>query len=289
MGLFDRLEAGIERAVQGTFARHMRSAVHPVEIASNIRRAMDDRAVTSSGRAIVPNQFVIELSPNDFDRLAPDLQNVEMDLVAAAEEHCDGQRYQPAGPIDIIFEEHEDLETGVFRLRPSKASRPRATGMTGQHRAIRPSDHTDNPRDLGPAGPGAGAAAVGAAEAAAGAVAHGAADEEQDAPPPPRRRTNPADRPWLDVDGERYPLMGAMTVLGRDDAADIILDDPGISRRHSELRVTTDGPHFVTTIRELGSTNGTYVNGERVTTTHLEDGDRVTVGRTSITFRAGRR
>ena len=43
MGLFDRLEAGLERAVQGTFAKHLRSAVHPVEIASNIRRAMDDR------------------------------------------------------------------------------------------------------------------------------------------------------------------------------------------------------------------------------------------------------
>jgi FhaA, N-terminal domain/FHA domain len=281
VGLFDRLEAGIERAVQGTFARHMRSAVHPVEIASNIRRAMDDRAVTSSGRAIVPNQFVIELSPGDYDRLAPDLQHVEMDLVAAAEEHCDGQRYQPAGPIDIIFEEHDDLETGVFRLRPSKASRPRATGMTGQHRAIRPSDHTDHPRDLGPAAP-----APGAADAAAAAAAAATPDE---APPPPRRRVNPADRPWLDVDGERYPLMGAMTILGRDDAADIILDDPGISRRHTELRVTTDGPHFVTSIRDLGSTNGTYVNGERITTTHLEDGDRVTVGRTSITFRAGRR
>jgi hypothetical protein len=252
---------------------------------------MDDRAVTSSGRAIVPNQFVIELSPNDYDRLAPDLQHVEMDLVAAAEEHCDGQRYQPAGPIDIIFEEHDDLETGVFRLRPSKASRPRATGMTGQHRAIRPSDHTDHPRDLGPSAPAAGAASAGAVAGAAGAAAGATrAPQQDDEPaPPPRRRVNPADRPWLDVDGERYPLMGAMTILGRDDAADIILDDPGISRRHSELRVTTDGPHFVTTIRDLGSTNGTYVNGERVTTTHLEDGDRVTVGRTSITFRAGRR
>ena len=99
------------------------------------------------------------------------------------------------------------------------------------------------------------------------------------APPPARpKRVNPADRPWLDVDGERYPLMGAITILGRDDSADIILDDPGISRRHSELRVTTDGPHFVTTIRDLGSTNGTFVNGERITSEHLEDGDRVTVG-----------
>ncbi len=281
MGLLDRLEAGIERAVQGTFARHLRSAVHPVEIASNIRRAMDDRAVTSSGRAIVPNVFVIELSPSDFDRLSPDLAGVEEDLVAAAEEHCDGQHYQPAGPIDIVFEEHDDLETGVFRLRPSKASRPRATGLTGQERAV--------------AAPAAPAPAAPAAPVPPAAAPH-EDDEgptrphEQPAPPPARpRRVNPADRPWLDVDGERYPLMGAMTILGRDDSADIILDDPGISRRHSELRVTTDGPHFVTAVRDLGSTNGTYVNGERITSTHLEDGDRITVGRTSVTFRAGRR
>ena len=303
MGLFDRLEAGLERAVQGTFAKHLRSAVHPVEIASHIRRAMDDRAVTGSGRAIVPNVFTIELSPGDYDRLHPDLQSVEMDLVAAAEEHCDGQRYQPAGPIDIIFEEHDDLETGVFRIRPSKASKPRATGLTGQQRAVRPHQQADGGDGPGAAPAGSAAARSGAAGAAVAAADSGRADSappgpddvdataRHPAPPAPARpkRVNPADRPWLDVDGERYPLMGAITILGRDDSADIILDDPGISRRHSELRVTTDGPHFVTTIRDLGSTNGTFVNGERITSEHLEDGDRVTVGRTSITFRGGRR
>jgi hypothetical protein len=315
MGLFDRLEAGLERAVQGTFAKHLRSAVHPVEIASHIRRAMDDRAVTSSGRAIVPNVFTIELSPSDYDRLHPDLASVEMDLVAAAEEHCDGQHYQPAGPIDITFEEHDDLETGVFRIRPSKASRPRATGNTGQERVQRPPAQSrqappDAARAAPPAPPGPDVVRSGAGAAGAGAAAPAAprpsaspdranapaADEleataRHPAPPPPQRpkRANPADRPWLDVDGERYPLMGAITILGRDDSADIILDDPGISRRHSELRVTTDGPHFVTTIRDLGSTNGTFVNGERVTSEHLQDGDRVTVGRTSVTFRGGRR
>ncbi len=298
MGLFDRLEAGIERAVQGTFAKHLRSAVHPVEIASTIRRAMDDRAVSSSGRAIVPNVFTVELSPGDYDRLHPDLADVEMDLVAAAEEHCDGQRYQPAGPFDIIFEEHDDLETGVFRIRPSKASRPRATGTTGSERAVhRPS----TPDAAGPppahVAPRAALPPPAAPPAPAAPVARAprapVAREPEPAPAPPvaaaPRRVNPADRPWLDVDGERYPLMGAITILGRDDIADIILDDPGISRRHSELRVTTDGPRFVTTIRDLGSTNGTFVNGERITSEHLEDGDRITVGRTSITFRGGRR
>lgn len=298
MGLFDRLEAGIERAVQGTFAKHLRSAVHPVEIASTIRRAMDDRAVSSSGRAIVPNVFTVELSPGDYDRLHPDLADVEMDLVAAAEEHCEGQRYQPAGPFDIIFEEHDDLETGVFRIRPSKASRPRATGTTGSERAVqRPS----TPDAAGPppahVAPRAAVPPPAAPPAPAAPVARAprapVAREPEPAPAPPvaaaPRRVNPADRPWLDVDGERYPLMGAITILGRDDVADIILDDPGISRRHSELRVTTDGPRFVTTIRDLGSTNGTYVNGERITSEHLQDGDRITVGRTSITFRGGRR
>ena len=298
MGLFDRLEAGIERAVQGTFAKHLRSAVHPVEIASTIRRAMDDRAVSSSGRAIVPNVFTVELSPGDYDRLHPDLADVEMDLVAAAEEHCDGQRYQPAGPFDIIFEEHDDLETGVFRIRPSKASRPRATGTTGSERAVqRPS----TPDAAGPppahVAPRAAVPPPSAPPAPAAPVARAprapVAREPEPTPAPPvaaaPRRVNPADRPWLDVDGERYPLMGAITILGRDDVADIILDDPGISRRHSELRVTTDGPRFVTTIRDLGSTNGTYVNGERITSEHLQDGDRITVGRTSITFRGGRR
>ena len=101
MGLFDRLEAGLERAVQGTFAKHLRSAVHPVEIASHIRRAMDDRAVTGSGRAIVPNVFTIELSPGDYDRLHPDLHNVEMDLVAAVERFtaANGEADWPAHPI----------------------------------------------------------------------------------------------------------------------------------------------------------------------------------------------
>ena len=91
-------------------------------------------------------------------------------------------------------------------------------------------------------------------------------------PARPPRRVNPADRPWLDVDGERYPLMGAMTVLGRDDSADIILDDPGISRRHSEIRVTNDGPHLVRSIRDLGSTNGTFVNSERITSSPVTTG-----------------
>lgn len=89
-------------------------------------------------------------------------------------------------------------------------------------------------------------------------------------------------RPWLNIEGERYPLIGAISIIGRDDDVDIMLDDPRISRKHSEIRVTFDGPHLVMSIRDLCSTNGTYVNGDLIDSTHLHDDDHITVGCTRI-------
>jgi hypothetical protein len=253
VGLFDRVEQRLERAVNGAFARAFKSEVQPVEIAAAIRRAMDDKgAVLGHGRTFVPNIYTVELSPADHERLNSFSDALSDELVASAQEHADSQHYTPGGPIQVHFSAHDDLETGVFRLRTSTAkARPRPA----------------------PAAP-SGAAAT---------------EHQPAAAPAPAPRVNPNDRPWLEVDGDRYPLRGAITVLGRDDSADVVLDDPGISRKHSEIRVTSDGPHLVTSIRDLGSTNGTFVDGDRITSHRLEEGDRITVGRTTITFHAGRR
>ncbi len=306
MGLFDRVEAKLERGINGIFAKAFRSEVQPVEIASAVRRAMDDRAaIAGKGRTLVPNVFLIELSPTDFERLHEYEDDIADEIVAAAQEHADSQRYDSAGRIRVDLVEAGDLETGVFRVRPSKAKR---TGATGAHGAIRdepvapaqPEARTRRPRSDDDAWqeqltgdhelPRTDDRAGHDVDRVDGLDDDGLEPTAAHAPiPPPRRRVNPADRPWLDVDGDRYPLMGALTILGRDDSADILLDDPGISRRHSEIRVTTDGPHHVCSIRDLDSTNGTFLNGERISSARLEDGDRVTVGRTSVTFRAGRR
>jgi hypothetical protein len=278
VGLFDRVEQRLERAVNGAFARAFKSEVQPVEIASAIRRAMDDRAaVLGRGRTIVPNLYTVELSDTDYDRLGGYDEELENELIAAAQEHAESQRYQPGGPIQVSFASANDLETGVFRLRTSTARRPGAApAREGYAAPAAPAAPAPTPAPAGP--PDVDADGLEATQRQAAV-----------APPAAPRRVNPADRPWLDVDGERYPLMGAITVLGRDDVADIILDDPGISRRHSEIRVTNDGPHLVASIKDLGSTNGTFVNSERITSQRLADGDRITVGRTSVVYRAGRR
>lgn len=86
----------------------------------------------------------------------------------------------------------------------------------------------------------------------------------------------------LEVGSSTLALTRRHTVLGRGAEADLRLDDPGISRRHAEI-VLSDPPR----INDLQSTNGTFVNGERVSSAELYDGARVGIGTLTIVFRYG--
>jgi pSer/pThr/pTyr-binding forkhead associated (FHA) protein len=98
----------------------------------------------------------------------------------------------------------------------------------------------------------------------------------------PRRRSTGSSPVALEIDGRRHPLTGAVTTLGRDEGCTIVVDDAGASRRHAEIRISHDGPHLQVILRDLGSTNGTYLNGEQVGSEELRDRDRITMGRTHI-------
>jgi hypothetical protein len=82
-------------------------------------------------------------------------------------------------------------------------------------------------------------------------------------------------------DGRTYPLSVGSTVIGRGDQANLRLPDVGISRRHA--RLDFDGGQVVLT--DLGSTNGTSVNGQRVSAVALNPGDMIQIGTTTLTFR----
>jgi pSer/pThr/pTyr-binding forkhead associated (FHA) protein len=70
-------------------------------------------------------------------------------------------------------------------------------------------------------------------------------------------------------------------VVGRATDVDFVIEDPGASRRH--LRVSRAGDGYV--VEDLGSRNGTLVNGARVQRQSLTDGDQIRVGGTEIVFR----
>lgn len=86
--------------------------------------------------------------------------------------------------------------------------------------------------------------------------------------------------PIIDVEGQKYLLTGPVTILGRGSSADVVVDDTGVSRHHLELRVTPRG--VIAT--DLDSTNGTFVEGHRVSAATLVDGNTITIGRTRIMF-----
>jgi hypothetical protein len=86
-------------------------------------------------------------------------------------------------------------------------------------------------------------------------------------------------------DGTRIALVGRPVVIGRATDAEIRLDQTSVSRRHAEVRPTTDGGWQVV---DLGSTNGTRLNGAVVTgERRLNPDDSITVGDTVIRFEAG--
>jgi len=91
-----------------------------------------------------------------------------------------------------------------------------------------------------------------------------------------------AGHPRLIVDDVAHPLTRAVTRLGRGTDVDIRVDDPGVSRHHAEILLGRE-----VLLRDLNSTNGTYVDGVQVGETVLHDGAVVQLGGTRLTFRAG--
>jgi pSer/pThr/pTyr-binding forkhead associated (FHA) protein/NADPH-dependent 2,4-dienoyl-CoA reductase/sulfur reductase-like enzyme len=103
---------------------------------------------------------------------------------------------------------------------------------------------------------------------------------------PPSPSAVPSDPVWgmLQVNGREIPLQMFSPNIGRDAKADIVLDDPSISYVHAQLVRQGNDVY----LRDLGSRNGTYVNGQLVSVPHrLAHGDRIKLGETSLVFHSG--
>jgi hypothetical protein len=82
--------------------------------------------------------------------------------------------------------------------------------------------------------------------------------------------------------GDRFTLTETVITIGRHPESNLVLADPNVSRNHAEIR--PQGDRYV--VVDLGSTNGSRVNGVRVDTQVLEDGDELTFGNTRMRFEA---
>ncbi len=233
MGMLQRFENRLEQLVSGAFAKAFRSAVQPVEVAAALQREVDNSAqILSRDRRLVPNQFHVELSPQDHERLSPYSSTLAQELTDMLREHAHEQSYVFTGPVTINFDEKDDLTTGRFRVRSAALAKV----TPASDRSV-----TDT------------------------AV----------------RRA----RVILEVNGMKHPLDPPGIVVGRGTEADLRINDPGVSRRHAEIRVYPGEGVPNVSVLDLGSTNGMLVNGHQVSQATLESGATVKIGNTTMTVR----
>lgn len=98
--------------------------------------------------------------------------------------------------------------------------------------------------------------------------------------PGPRGPAGAGGTARLEGGGATFLLSPPVAVIGRGSEADVRLEDPGVSRRHAEIRLSAGGARVI----DLGSTNGTTVDGQQVDESELRDGAELTIGRTRLVF-----
>ncbi|MET8609193.1 MULTISPECIES: DUF3662 and FHA domain-containing protein [Streptomyces] len=285
MGVLKKFEQRLEGLVNGTFAKVFKSEVQPVEIAGALQRECDNNAtIWNRDRTVVPNDFIVELSAPDYERLSPYSGQLGDELAGMVRDYAKQQRYTFMGPIKVNLEKADDLDTGLYRVR----SRTLASSSDQQGAAPGPAQAAP-----GPAAPAAGRPGQGGygyppagAPPMPAAPPPGARPGGYGYPQPATQRPAAAPmsggrtRYWIEINGTRHQISRPTLVLGRSTEADVRIDDPGVSRRHCEIRTGTPS-----TIQDLGSTNGIVVDGQHTTRATLRDGSRIVVGSTTVIYR----
>lgn len=278
MGVLKKFEQRLEGLVNGTFAKVFKSEVQPVEIAGALQRECDNNAtIWNRDRTVVPNDFIVELSAPDYERLSPYSGQLGDELAGMVRDYAKQQRYTFMGPIKVHLEKADDLDTGLYRVR----SRTLASSTSQQAPQGAPPAAPGRPGAQGGYGyPPASAPPMPAAPPP-GARPGGYGYPQPAAPRPPQGPSaGGRTRYWIEINGNRHQISRPTLVLGRSTDADVRIDDPGVSRRHCEIRTGTPS-----TIQDLGSTNGIVVDGQHTTRATLRDGSRIVVGSTTVIYR----
>ena len=215
MGFLDKFEKTLENKVTGLFSKTFKSGLEPLEIASAIKKEMDAKAsILSRDRILVPNSYLVQLSPQDFERLNNLGEPLIEELSKLCSEHAAKQRFQFGELLDISLSQDPSLALGQLSVVSSS------------------------------------------------------------------KKLEVEWVPVLEVAGVTHTLVSAKTTVGRDSTADIQIGDNGLSRKHFEI--LWDGSSAV--LRDLGSTNGVKVQGNKIDQVVLLNGTAFSAGRTQFLF-----
>jgi hypothetical protein len=248
MGILSRLEAFFERIFEAPAGR-LGATIQPVSLEKRIERAMDASKSFRDDGIIVPNHYDLHLNPADFAAFESYRGSLEDDLAHRVLSRSRHERY-----------------TLVARPRVRLLSDPGVARRDIQVAANVVDEEGSRIRDERPL------------PASSDTMVFARPGHEVAAP-------DSAQRAYLLVktDGAppvQFDLGGALISIGRASDNDVIVDDPLVSRHHCQLKLQHGAYGFA----DLGSRNGSWVNGEPVTEVALGPGDLIRIGSTEIEF-----
>ena len=255
MSVLKSIEAKIEGLFEGVFGRAFRTHVQPVELARKLAKEMDEHRAVSVSRVYVPNEYSIYLSTADREQFSSYEGSLIGELQEYLTEHARRENYVTITPPRVVMQTDDDLAIGEFGIatrtvEPQGAAAksapppPPAPAESGQTMIYKPRAPVETQ-------------AVSAAELGV-----------------------EREVVTLTLNGSEHAVSQRSVVLGRSRECDIRVDDANVSRRHAEVR--QEGATYW--LVDLDSTNGTELNGRRVSRAKLTDGDTITVGGTEIVF-----
>lgn len=236
------VERSMENLFDGLFSRAFKSGVKPLQLGRKLLQIVDsERDVDAQGRRVVPNSYLIQLSPEDREGFADVEPTLLQELTVALREYISQEGYHVEGKARVALRTNPDLRRGKFDI---------------------------DCRNITPE-----AEPAEAPEAPTLAPLLAAVPSAFDRPPAVLSLPN----------GQRIELHEGHYILGRHLENDIVLNDTNVSRKHAEF-VCAAGEVVV---RDLGSTNGTKVNGVLITGEQLlQHGDVVNFGTAQVRFEA---
>jgi hypothetical protein len=248
MGLLSRVEAFFERLFEAPAGR-LGATLQPVSLEKRIERAMDTSKSFHDDGVIVPNHYEVHLHPADFAGFESYRGSLEDDLAHRVLNRARHERYTLVARPRVRIVPDPGVPRRDIRVAANVAD-----------------DEGRRAREDAPL------------PASSDTMVFARPGHEVAAP-------DSAQRAYLLVtaDGSapvQFDLGGALISIGRASDNDVILDDPLISRHHCQLKLQ----HGAYSFADLGSRNGSFVNGQPVNEVALGPGDRIRIGSTDIEF-----
>lgn len=279
MGLLSKFEGKMEDTVEGAANKMGGTPLSPVQIAKRAEKQMRRERMVGAGKEYAPTLYTVFVNADDDARLFgyyPTLAGeTETYLSAKAAEHgliMDGQ------PL-VRFMVDDELKHGKFTIQSEMVAAPLVAKLR--------QEEMERYGLAGAPAPAPGYVPV----RPTGANPYGQQPTYEGTPDATENfqmGTGPQSNlgqltPYLyDITHDQAFLLDSDSMtIGRENNNDIVLQDINISRHHAEIR-NMGNNHW--TLTDLGSMNGTFVNGRKIKSTALNDADRITLGITDIEF-----